>query len=114
MKTIQAEKWHSSIDWYYAHEGSHSAEQFCDDVVIPALNENNEALSIDFSKLKLGVSIQMIWIIGFYLYNKGFSVDELKNRIVIIDHPCKNTHKEFMLSINDAQNQKAKNVLFLK
>lgn len=114
MKVIKADEWNSSFHWYYISEGEYSAEQFCEDVIIPALKIDKEPFIIDFSDFKIGISTQMIWIVGYYLFKKGFSVKEIKDRITIVDHNFKDTHNEFILSIVDAERELAKKTLFVK
>lgn len=114
MKTIQASDWGNSLAWYYKTEGDKSAEQFCDDMIIPELTGHKEPFAIDFTSFKIGVSTQMVWIMGYYLFNNGFSVDEIKERVTFIDHDFKDTQEEFIESVVDAERQLAKETLTLK
>ncbi|MBM26455.1 MAG: hypothetical protein CL760_12415 [Chloroflexi bacterium] len=104
IKTIDVSKaWEHEVFWYYKHEGVNSAEQFCDDVIIPELEKNDEPFIIDLSNTQSGISTQGIWIVGYYLYKQGYSVETLLERIRFVEHGCRDTDNEYRKSVVDAQ-----------
>ena len=107
VKTIDAAKvWNGEIIYYYIKEGHQSAEQFCKDVIVPALKEDQQELTIDFSNFKFGVSIQQVWIMAYYLIEKAkFTLDELQSRLIIKEDELikgRSLNDEFRLAILDA------------
>ena len=100
IKTIDVSKvWKHEIFFYYKHESVNSAEQFCDDVIIPELEKNEKPFIIDFSNTKLGISTQGIWIVGYYLYKQGYSVETLLERISFFEIGCKDIDEEYRKSV---------------
>lgn len=103
MKTIDASKWSHSLQWYYKHEGDYSAEKFCDDIIIRELEEHDEPFTIDFSNFKVGVSTQMVWIMGYYLVKMGYKAEDIEARVTFVEYDFKDTHEEFIKSVYDAK-----------
>lgn len=104
MKKIDvAKEWGMEVFYYYLWEGKNSAEQFCVDVLVPALNDSDEKIEIDFSNTLSGLTVQQVWIIGYYLVrNANFDAATLKERVLFKEEAFSDIQEEFLLSINEA------------
>lgn len=111
MKIIDASLWNKYLAVYYKHEGEYSAESFCDEVIIPELENGTHPFVVDFSNFDMGVSIQMVWIMGYYLFNKGYQPKDIEKRVTLKELDFKDTHEEFIKSINDAQHNQVKKTI---
>jgi len=68
----------------YRTDGDDSAERFRDDILIPELGRN-EDITIDFSKVALGVGSSFLEEVFGGLIRKGFEKRQLINHLVIKD-----------------------------
>lgn len=114
MKIINAEQWNPmGIAWYYKSEGEHSAEQFCDDIIIPELKNHDQPFTIDLTTLKVGISSQMLSIIAFYLIlDNGYSRDEISKRVNFLGYH-EIEKNDFLNSTIEAEHEKARRMLTL-
>lgn len=112
MKTINVEKWNPmGVAWYYKSEGKHSAEQFCDDLLVPELNDHKEPFTVVLNGFKVGVSSQMLTIMAFYLMDTlKYSYEELTTRIVFKGY-LGEEQNDFLIALQECQHEQAKRML---
>ncbi|WP_425263345.1 non-canonical purine NTP pyrophosphatase [Vibrio owensii] len=104
IKVDVAKEWGREVIFYYLWEGKNSAEQFCEDVVIPALRGSDEIIEFSFDNCMTGLTHQQTSIIAFYLVrNASFDPEELKRRVRFKEESFDSINEEFADAVQEAK-----------